>query len=67
MVRSYAKFEPRVDVEGSTFSNIDYDKTDQYGNLLFRDVFPDGTVRKIGADKPTLTTDRYSRCLETQI
>ena len=50
------QFEPRVDVEGSTFSNIDYDKTDQYGNLL-GDVFPDGTVRKIGADKPTLTTD----------
>ena len=50
------QFEPRVNVEGSTFSNIDYDKTDQYGNLL-GDVFPDGTVRKIGADKPTLTTD----------
>ena len=37
------QFEPRVDVEGSTFSHIDYDKTDQYGNLL-GDIFPDETV-----------------------
>ena len=50
------QFEPKIDVEGSAYSHIDYDKTDQYGNLL-GDIFPDGKVRKIGADKPTLQTD----------
>ena len=56
------EFEPRVDVEGSTFSDIAYDKTDQYGNLL-GNIFPDGTMRKIGADKPTLTTDSIAEGL----
>ena len=56
------EFEPRIDVEGSTFSDIPYDKTDQYGNLL-GDIFPDGKVRKIGSDKPTLTTDSIAEGL----